>query len=58
VLDSNAFAVIPGAVFSWKRANMRLGVGYGAFFVEPFGLVVPASVLSYVSPELDVFVRF
>ncbi len=58
ILDNNAFAVIPGAVFSWNRANIRLGVGYGAFFVEPFGLVVPASVLSYVSPEFDVFVRF
>jgi len=58
VLDDNAFAVIPGAVFSWNRANIRLGVGYGAFFVEPVGLVVPASVLGYVSPELDVFVRF
>jgi len=58
VLDDNAFAVVPGAVLSWKRANLRLGVGYGAFFVEPFGLVVPASVFSYISPELDVFVRF
>lgn len=58
VLDDHAFAVIPGAVFSWKRANIRVGVGYGAFFAEPFGLVVPASVLNYVSPELDVFVRF
>jgi hypothetical protein len=58
VLDDNAFAVIPGAVFSWRRANLRLGVGYGAFFAEPFGLVVPASVLNYISPEFDVFVRF
>jgi hypothetical protein len=58
VLDDNAFAVIPGAVFSWNRANIRLGVGYGAFFVEPFGLVIPASVLNYISPEFDVFVRF
>ena len=30
----NAFAVLPGAVFSWKRANLRVGVGYGDFFVE------------------------
>ena len=58
ILDSNAFAVIPGAVFSWNRANIRLGVGYGAFFVEPVGLVVPASVLNSISPELDIFVRF
>ncbi|MGB5194290.1 MAG: hypothetical protein WBN70_15000 [Polyangiales bacterium] len=58
ILDNNAFAVIPGAVFSWNRANIRLGVGYGAFFVEPVGLVVPASVLNSISPEFDVFVRF
>ena len=58
ILDSNAFAVIPGAVFSWNRANIRLGVGYGAFFVDPVGLVVPASVLNFISPELDIFVRF
>ena len=58
ILDNNAFAVIPGAVFSWNRANIRLGVGYGAFFVESVGLVVPASVLNSVSPELDIFVRF
>jgi len=58
ILDNNAFAVIPGAVFSWNRANLRLGVGYGAFFVESVGLVVPASVLNFISPEFDVFVRF
>jgi len=58
ILDNNAFAVIPGAVFSWNRANIRLGVGYGAFFVAPAGLVVPASVLNSISPEFDVFVRF
>jgi hypothetical protein len=58
VLDDNAFAVIPGAVFSWSRANIRLGVGYGAFFVEPVGLVAPASVLNHISPEFDLFVRF
>jgi hypothetical protein len=58
ILDNNAFAVIPGAVFSWNRANIRLGVGYGAFFVESVGLVVPASVVSSISPEFDVFVRF
>jgi hypothetical protein len=54
----NAFAVIPGFVFSWDRANIRLGVGYSSFFVEAFYLVVPGEVLSNVSPEFDVFVRF
>lgn len=58
ILDEHSYAIIPGAVFSWKRANLRLGVGYGTFFVEAFGLAVPPSVLGYVSPELDVFVRF
>jgi hypothetical protein len=33
-------------------------VGYGDFFVESFALVVPRDVLSRVSPEFDVFVRF
>jgi len=55
---TNTFAVIPGFVFSWKRTNIRLGVGYGDFFVQGFALVVPRDVLSGVSPEFDVFVRF
>ncbi len=54
----NAFAVIPGFVFSWDRANIRLGVGYSSFFVEGFYLVVPGDVLDNVSPEFDIFVRF
>ncbi|MGB5265862.1 MAG: hypothetical protein WBN30_04685 [Polyangiales bacterium] len=54
----NAFAVIPGFVFSWDRANIRLGVGYSSFFVEGFYLVVPGDVLGNISPEFDVFVRF
>jgi hypothetical protein len=54
----NAFAVIPGFVFSWDRANIRLGVGYSSFFVEGFFLVVPGAVLSNIAPEFDVFVRF
>jgi hypothetical protein len=54
----NAFAIIPGFVFSWERANIRLGVGYSDFFVEGFYLVVPGEVLSNVAFEFDVFVRF
>ncbi len=54
----NAFAIVPGFVFSWERANIRLGVGYSDFFVEGFYLVVPGDVLSNVSIEFDVFVRF
>ena len=54
----NAFAVIPGFVFSWDRANIRLGVGYSSFFVEGFYLVIPGATLSNVSPEFDIFVRF
>ena len=54
----NAFAVVPGFVFSWERANIRLGVGYSSFFVEGFYLVIPGDVLSNVAPEFDVFVRF
>ena len=52
-------AIIPGFVFSWERANLRLGVGYGDVFLESMGgLVIPGSALTYLSPELDVFVRF
>ncbi len=54
----NAFAVIPGFVFSWERANIRLGVGYSDFFLEGFFLVAPGDLLSNVSLEFDVFVRF
>lgn len=54
----NAFAVVPGFVFSWERANIRLGVGYSSFFVDGFYVVIPGEVLSNVSPEFDVFVRF
>jgi len=54
----NAFAIVPGFVFSWERANIRLGVGYSSFFVDGFYLVVPREVLGNVSPEFDVFVRF
>jgi hypothetical protein len=54
----NAYAIIPGFVFSWERANIRLGVGYSDLFVEGFYLVVPGEVLSNVAFEFDVFVRF
>lgn len=54
----NAFAVIPGFVFSWDRANIRLGVGYSSFFVEGFYLVIPGATLNNISPEFDIFVRF
>jgi hypothetical protein len=54
----NAFAIVPGFVFSWERANIRLGVGYSDFFVDGFYVVVPGDVLSNVSIEFDVFVRF
>jgi hypothetical protein len=54
----NAFAVVPGFVFSWERANIRLGVGYSSLFVDGFYVVLPRDVLHNVSPEFDVFVRF
>jgi len=57
---TNAFAAIPGFVFSWERANIRLGVGYGDLFTGfvGFPLVVPRDFLKGVAPEFDVFVRF
>lgn len=56
----NAFAVIPGFVFSWERANIRMGVGYGDVFTEFLGfpLALPRDLLKGVSPEFDIFVRF
>ena len=54
----NAFALIPGFVFSWNRANIRLGVGYSSFFVDGFHVVLPSEVLGNVSAEFDIFVRF
>lgn len=54
----NAFAVLPGAVFSWKRANLRMGIGYGDFFVESVGLVIPGSLTKNIAGEFDLFVRF
>ena len=54
----NAFAIIPGFVFSWDHANIRLGVGYSDFFVDGFYLIIPGDVLSNVAPEFDIFVRF
>ena len=56
----NAVAVIPGFVFSWERANIRLGVGYGDLFTDFIGfpLAVPGDLLKGISPEFDVFVRF
>lgn len=56
----NAFAFVPGFVFSWRRANLRLGVGYGDVFANFLGfpLAVPREALKGVSPEFDVFVRF
>ena len=55
----NSFALIPGFVFSWRRANIRMGVGYGDVFGNFIGfpLAVP-DLLGGISPELDVFVRF
>jgi len=54
----NAFSIVPGFVFSWDRANIRIGVGYRSFFVEGFWVVVPGELLQNISPEFDVFVRF
>jgi len=55
---THAYSLVPGFVFSWERANIRLGAGYGSFPIDGVGLVVPGSVLNYVSPEFDIFVRF
>jgi hypothetical protein len=58
----NAWAIIPGVVFSGARANFRLGVGYGSLFLPGIGLVVPGLRPRSGTPtpvlDFDVFVRF
>ena len=39
----NAWAIIPGFVFSWAHANLKLGGGYGDWFLPRIGLVVPSA---------------
>jgi hypothetical protein len=58
----NAWSIIPGFVFSWARANLKFGVGYGDLFLPGIGLVVPGAFPRSGTPapvvEFDVFVRF
>lgn len=52
---NNAFQVVPGVAFSWKRFNLRLGVGYGHVFIPPLGLV---SGYRGVVPDIELYFRF
>lgn len=58
----NTWAIVPGCVFSWARANLKLGVGYGDLFLPGIGLVIPGAFPRAGTPtpvfEFDVFVRF
>jgi hypothetical protein len=58
----NTWAIIPGFLFSWKRANLKLGIGYGDLFLPGVGLVIPGAFPSSGIPspilDLDIFVRF
>jgi hypothetical protein len=58
----NAWAIIPGFVFSWARANIKLGAGYGDLFLPGINLVVPGAFPRPGTPapllEFDIFVRF
>lgn len=45
-----------GAHFHWSSVNLRLGVGYGNFFVPRIGLT--ARVYQGVLPDFDFYVRF
>jgi hypothetical protein len=40
--------------FSWKHFNLRMGFGYGAFFMPGMGLVLP---LKYPFPEFNFYWR-
>jgi hypothetical protein len=50
-----AFQVVPGVAFSWKILNLRLGVGYGHFFIPTLGLV---SSYEGIIPEFELYFRF
>jgi hypothetical protein len=58
----NTYAFVPGFVFSWARANIKFGVGYGDVFLPGISLVVPGAFPRAGTPtpvvEFDVFVRF
>jgi len=58
----NAWAIVPGFVFSWARANLKLGLGFGDWFVPGIGLIVPGPFprpgTPTPVPEFDIFVRF
>lgn len=51
----NAYQVLPGWAFSWDSFNLRLGVGYGHFFIPSLGIVS-----SYEGPigDLELYWRF
>jgi hypothetical protein len=50
-----AYQIVPGVAFSWKAFNLRLGVGYGNFFVPNLGLV---SSYQGFMPDLELYFRF
>ena len=45
-----------GAHFHWSSVNLRVGVGYGNFFVPRIGLT--ARLYQGVVPDFDFYVRF
>jgi hypothetical protein len=54
--NSRPWNAVVGAHFHWSSVNLRLGVGYGNFFVPRIGLA--ARLYTGVVPDFDFYVRF
>ena len=52
---NRAWNVVLSAQFSWRIVNLRLGVGYGSFFIRDPSFIVPNRS---IVPDVDFFVRF
>jgi len=52
---AHAWNVSLAAAFSWRIVNLRVGAGYGSFFLHTPDFVVPGK---YPVPEIDFYVRF
>jgi hypothetical protein len=52
---SRPWAVILGTHLRFSSVNLRLGLGYGNFFIPRIGAFIPEKT---VFPDLDFYVRF
>lgn len=50
-----ANALSAGLLLSWKYTNIKLGLGYGEYFIPGANFVIPSRI---IFPEFDLFWRF